>query len=162
MALRTEEAIWLVAVHRGAIEQTKDTTYFLVEFFHIVFTFLYKFLIGQSKVITIIGIGSPHGQTIGPRTELEVESIGDCLVGIMTSTPITDYHTIVTPILFQNLIQQNAIMTVVLVFIKVVGAHNTPCASLGNGCFEGRQINLVESTLTDDNINLMTVLFVVV
>ena len=113
-------------------------------------------------MITIVGIGAPHGQSVGPGSELKIEPIGDGLVGIVTATPIADDHTVEAPVLFQYLVEQDAIMTIVLVPIEVIGTHDGPCPTLCHRCLEGRQVDLVESTVAHDDIHLMAILLIVV
>ena len=53
-------------------------------------------------------------------------------------------------------------MAIVLVFIQIVGAHDAPGLSLGHSSLEGWQIDLVQGTVGDDNIHLMTIFLIVV
>ena len=162
MTLRTEESIRLMVIHRGTIEQTEHTTNLLVEFLRRVLPLLNKLLIRQSQIVVVVGIGGTHRQTIGPGSELEVESVGDSLVGIVASAPVADNHAIIAPVLFEDLVQENMIVAIVLVFIKIVGAHDTPSTCLSHSSLEGGQIDLVQGTVGDDDVHLMTILFIVV
>ena len=80
----------------------------------------------------------------------------------MTTTPVGDDHTIEAPILFQDLIEHDLIMAVVLVFIEIIRTHDRPRLSLLHSSLKGRQVDLVEGTVADDDIHLMTVFLVVV
>ena len=53
-------------------------------------------------------------------------------------------------------------MTIVLVFVEVIGAHDGPGTSLLYSSFEGGQVNLVQGTVADDDIYLMTVFLIIV
>ena len=147
MALRTEEAKGLLTVHRRTIEQSEHAAHLVVEFLRRVLTLLDQLLVGIGHKVEIIGIGLAHRQSVGPRTELQVESVLDGLFGVVTATPVGDDHTIVLPITLQDLVEHNIIVTIVLVLIEVVGAHDTPCATLSDGSLEGRQVDLMESTV---------------
>ena len=53
-------------------------------------------------------------------------------------------------------------MTIVLVLIEIVGAHDAPSATFLDGGLESRQVDLVEGTVADDDVHLMAVFLVVV
>ena len=53
-------------------------------------------------------------------------------------------------------------MTVMLVLIEVIGTHDAPGSSLLYGGTEGRQVDLVQGTVADDDVHLMTILLVIV
>ena len=162
MTLGTEETNGFVALHRGAIEQTQHTTHFLIEFLRGIFSLLDGLFVGRCQIISIVGVRLAHRQTVSPRTELQVESIAYSLIGIVATSPVADYHTIEAPVLLQNLVEHNIIVAVVLVFIEVVGTHDSPCTTLLHSSLEGRQVNLMQGAVADNNIYLMTVFFIVV
>ena len=162
MALRTEETKRLLTVHRRTIEQAEHAAHLVVEFLRRVLTLLDQLLVGIGHKVEIIGIGLAHRQSVGPGTELQVESVLDGLFGVVTAAPVGDDYTIVLPITLQDLVEHNVIVTVVLVLIEVVGAHDTPCATLSDGSLEGWQVDLMESTVRDDDVHLMAILLVVV
>ena len=53
-------------------------------------------------------------------------------------------------------------MAVVLVFVEVVGTHDSPCPTLLYGSAESRQVDFMERTVADDDIHLMAVFLVIV
>ena len=53
-------------------------------------------------------------------------------------------------------------MTVMLVLIEVIGTHDAPGSSLLYGGTEGWQVDLMQGTVADDDVHLMTIFLVVV
>ena len=53
-------------------------------------------------------------------------------------------------------------MTIVLVFVEVIGPHDSPGPTFLHSSTEGWQVDFVEGTVADDDIHLMTVLLIVV
>ena len=49
-----------------------------------------------------------------------------------------------------------------LVFIEIVGTHDAPSLTLLHGSLEGRQVDLMQGTVGDDDVHLMTIFLVVV
>ena len=162
MTLRAEEAKGLLALHRRTIEQAQDAAYLLVEFLRGVLAFLNQSLIGQCHEIIVVGIRGTHRQSVGPRAKLQIESVLDGLFCVVASSPVGNDDAVIFPVAFQNLVQQYIIVAIVLVLIKIVGTHDTPCTSLGDCSLESWQIDLVERTIADHDIHLMTILLVVV
>ena len=80
----------------------------------------------------------------------------------MASSPVGNDDTVVFPVALQNLVQQYIIVAIVLVLIKIVGAHDTPSTCFGYSGLEGGQIDLVKGTVGDDDVHLMAELLVVV
>ena len=117
MTLRAEETYGLVAFHRGAIEQAQHTTHFLIEFLRGVLALLNGLFVGRCQIVSIVGIGLTHRQTVGPGTEFEVKTIAHSLVGIVATSPVGDDHTIEAPILLQDLVEHDIVVAVVLVLI---------------------------------------------
>ena len=113
-------------------------------------------------MIGVIGIGLAHRQSIGPCAHLEVKTVADGLLSVVSTTPVADDHTVELPVALEDLVEHDIIMAIVLVFVEVVGAHDAPCASLLNGCLESRQIDLMQGTVAEDDIHLMAILLVVV
>ena len=90
------------------------------------------------------------------------EPVAHSLVGIMAASPVGDYHTIEAPVLLQDLVEHDIIVAVVLVLIEIVGAHDSPGTTLLHSGLESGQVDLVQGTIADDDIHLMTVFLVVV
>ena len=162
MALRAEEADGLVAFHRRTEEEPQHTAHLIVEFLGGVAAFEDGLLVGIGEVVVVVGIGLAHRQTVGPCAELEVETVLDGFIGIVTAAPVGDDDTVEAPVVLQNLVEHRGIMAVVLVLIEVVGAHDGPGSALLHSSLEGGQVYLVEGTVGDDDVHLMTVFLVVV
>lgn len=157
MAFRTEESAIGFGSHCGAEVQAKHATHLIVEFFLGVFPLKDETLVGIGQIIAVVGVSLTHSESVGPRAELHVQAVCDGFVGIVGTSPVTDYNTVKFPVLLENTVKQNLVMTVVLVFIQVVGAHDAPCVALLYGSLEGRQINFVQGTVGHFHIDLMTV-----
>ena len=80
----------------------------------------------------------------------------------MTTAPVADDDTIVLPVALQDLVEQNAIVTIVLIFVEIVGTHDAPSACLSDGSLESGQIDFVKGTVGDDHIHLMAIFLIVV
>ena len=126
MTLAAEEAKGLVALHGGTEEQAQYTAYLLIEFLGGVLTLFDEFLVGIGQIIVVVGIGSTHRQTVGPGTELKIESVLNRLIRIMTATPVGDDYSIEPPIVLQDLVEQDLVVTVMLILIKIIGTHDGP------------------------------------
>ena len=162
MTLAAKESERLVAFHGGAVEKAQHTAHLLVQLLSSIFSFPDKLLVRKRHIVVVVCVGCTHGETIGPRTELKVESVLDSLLSIVTSAPVAYYHTVKTPVLLQNLVEHGGVVAVVHTLIEVVGTHDGPCPTLLNGSLEGRQINLVQSAVAYYHVNLMAILLVVV
>ena len=105
MTLATEESEGLFTLHSGAKEQAQHAAHLLVEFLCGVFPSLDGLLVGLSHVVTVIGIGATHRQTVSPGAELQVETVLHGFIGIMATTPVGDDYAVETPVLFQDFIE---------------------------------------------------------
>ena len=162
MAFRAKESVRTLTIHCSAIEQTQHTSYLVVKFLRSIFSFLYESLVCIGKIIVVICIGCTHGKTVRPCSKLKVKSILHSLVGVVRSTPIAHHHSVKLPILLQYLVEQYGIVTVVLVLIQIVCTHDSPRLSFCYGSFEGREIDLMESTVADNDIHLMAIFLVII
>ena len=156
-----------MVVHGSAEVEAKHAAHLLVEGLQQVGTalscsFTDELLVGLSHVVGVVGIGTSHGQSVGPRAELHVESVEDGLLGIVAAAPVRYDHAVVLPVALQDAVQHHLIMTIVLVFIEIVGTHDAPCLALSDSSTEGRKIDFVQSAVANYDIDLMAVLFVVV
>ena len=142
--------------------QTEHTAHLLVEFPLGIAAVLDSLLIGERQVIVVVGIGGAHHQTVGPCSELHVESVLNSLVHVVRAAPVTDHHTIEAPVALQDIVQQYAVMTVVLIVVQVIGTHQRPRTTFLHGSLEGRQIDFVEGTVADLHVHLMAVGLIVV
>ena len=162
MTVGAEETERLLALHRRAVEQTEQAAHLLVEFRRRVLSLLDSLLVGLGEIVTVVGIGLAHRQSVGPGAELQVESVPDGLVGIVAATPVADHHPVEAPVLLQDLVEHDIIVAIVLVFIEIVCAHDAPCLALLYSCLERRQVDLVQGPVADDDVHLMTILLIVV
>ena len=80
----------------------------------------------------------------------------------MRTAPIGYHNAVEAPLAFQDVAEQTLVMAVVLIIIKVVGTHESPYMSFGNGSLECRKIYFVKSTVVNDDIDLIAVFFVIV
>ena len=162
MTLRAEETVRFVTVHGGAIEQSQHAAHLVVEFLGGVLALHNLLLVSLGQIVAVVGIGLTHGQSVGPSTELEVESVLHSLVGIMTAAPVADHYAVEAPILLQNLVEHGGVVAVVHTLIQVVGTHDGPCPTLLNGSLEGWQIDFVQGAIANHHVYLVAILLVVV
>ena len=162
VSLGAEEALRLVAVHGGTIEQAQHAAHLLVELAGGVLALLDERLVGLGHVVEVIGIGLAHGQPVGPGAELEVEPVDDGLLGVVAAAPVADDNAVELPLALEYLVERGGVMAVVLVLIEVVGAHDAPGSALLDGSLEGGQIDFVEGAVADHYIHLVAILLVVV
>ena len=162
VGLGAEESMRTMGVHGRAVESTEYAAHFVIEFLGGVLAFLDEFFVGFGQIVVVIGVGGTHGQTVCPRTKFQVEAVGDGLFGVVASTPVADNNTIESPVTFQNAIEGDFVVAVVLVVVEVIGTHDAPCTSFSDGSLEGGQIDFMECAVTDDNVDLMTVFLIVV
>ena len=162
VAVGAEEAIGLVSFHGRAIVQTKQTTHLVVEFLRGVLALTDALLIRIGEIIAVVSVGLAHRQTVSPGAELEVKSILHSLVSVVAASPVRDHHAVETPVLFQDLVEHDIIVAVVLAFVEIVGTHDAPGVALLHSSLEGRQVDLMQGTVGDNDVHLMTVFLVVV
>ena len=80
----------------------------------------------------------------------------------MGSAPVTDHHSIETPLSFKDVVQSVLVLAAPLVLVKIVGTHYRPSLPLGDGCLEGRKIDLIESPVINCHIGGEAVIFLIV
>ena len=151
-----------MAAHGGAIEEAEHTAHLLVEFARAHLSLGDELLVGTSQIVGIVGIGGTHGEAIGPGAKLHVEAVGDGLLGVVATAPVADDHAVEAPVVLQDGVEHRGVMAVVLVVVEVIGSHDGPRPTLLHGGTEGRKINLVQGTVADDDVHLVTILLVVV
>ena len=162
-----EEALCAMLVHRGAEVEAQHATHLLVERLQQVGLALAgglvdELLVGLGHVVGVVGIGAAHGEPVGPRAELHVESVEDGFLGVVAATPVAHHDAIELPVALQNLVEHHAIMTIVLVVVEVVGTHDAPGLALGDGGTEGGQIDFMKCAVAHHDVHLMAILLVVV
>ena len=138
----TEEALCAMLAHRGAEVEAQHAAHLLVERLQQVGLALAgglvdELLVGLGHIVGVVGIGAAHGETVGPRAELHVESVEDGFLGVVAATPVAHHDAVELPVALQNLVEHHAIMTIVLVVVEVVGTHDAPGLALGDGGTEG-------------------------
>ena len=162
VCLAAQEATGAVAGHRGAEVEAQHAAHLLVEFAGGEFAFLDEFLVGQGQVVSIVGVACTPCQAVGPTAELHVQAVLDGLLGVVGSSPVADDHTVILPVAFQYLVECVLVVAAVLVLVQIVGTHDAPGVALLNGGLECGQVDLAQGAVTDDDIDLMTVLLIVV
>ena len=151
-----------MTVHRRAIEKAQHPTHLVIQLLGGKHPFTYQFLVVGGQVVVVVGIRGTERQAVGPCAKLHIQAIHHRLTGIMTTTPVGNHHTIILPILFQDLIQQDIIMTVVLILVEVVRPHQAPGTTLADSSLEGRQVDLMQCPVGNDHVYLMPVFLIVV
>ena len=142
--------------------QAEHSAHLLVEFPLGIAAVLDGLLIGERQVIIVVGIGGAHHQTVGPCSKLHVESVLNSLVHVVRAAPVAYHHAVEAPVALQDIVQQYAVVAVMLIVVQVIGTHQRPRATFLHGSLEGRQIDFVEGTVADLYIHLMTVGLIVV
>ena len=156
---RTERTI---TVHCRTENKTKYPANLVIQFGSTYLTRFDTLKIRICKIIIVVSIAGTTGKSVRPTAELQIKSVGDCLIGIMSSTPVAHHDTVESPFAFQDIVQQIFIVTAMLVLVQIIRSHDAPGMSFLNSRLKGRKINLVKRTVVDYNIRCMTIYFVVV
>ena len=151
-----------IAVHRCAENQTKHTASLVVEFLSAHFARMKEFKIWVGKEIAVVGILLAQFQPVCPAAVFQVETVGYGLVGVVGTAPVAHHHSVESPFVLQDIVEDILVVAQVLVAIQVVGTHNGPSLCLGNCGLECRQVNLIESTVVDNHVGGVAVHLVVV
>ena len=150
-------------IELGAEDESQHTASLVVDNLHRHLTLASLLKISRSEVIVIIAEASSlGGETIGVAAHLKVETELDSLVGVVTSAPVGDDCTIEAPLALEYLVQETLVVRYVLILILVVAAHETPCVALLDCCLERTEIELIESTVGNLDIDMTTELLLVV
>src|SRR3712207_8415519 len=120
MSLGAKEAHGTLAIHRGAVEESQDTTYLVVEFFLGIFAAADGLLVGVGHVVAVVSIGLAHFKAIGPCAKLHIEPVLYGFIGIVPATPVAHNHAIELPIALAYAVAKYLVVAVVLVVIEVV------------------------------------------
>ena len=148
----SELARLMLRIHIRAEDQAQHATRLVVEFRRADLAAADPLQIWGSQEIVVVGISLAHRQAVRPGAELHVQAVGDGLVGVVHSTPVTDHHAVEAPLALEDIIQQILVMAVPLALVKVIGAHDRPGAALLHGRPEGGQIDFVEGTVVDSHV----------
>ena len=87
----------LVAVHRRAEIQAQHAANLVVERGHVGTSVGQTLKIWSGKIIITVGIGFAIFQAVGPRSEFQVKTIGDGLVGVEAASPVRNDSTVKIP-----------------------------------------------------------------
>ena len=102
MRFRAEEAVRTLSVHSRAEEQSQHTAHLVVKFPCGVLAALDIFKIWCGKIIVLVSVACACRQTIGPGSELHVQSVLYSLVSVVTSAPVAYHHAVKCPVALQN------------------------------------------------------------
>lgn len=120
-------------VHRRAENQPQHPARLVVERRRRSLALAEHIEVGGGEVIVVVGVAGTPAQTVGPRTELHVETVLGGLLRVVRAAPVGDDHAVEGPVAFQNVVQQVAVVAAMLSLVFIVGAHDGPCAALLNG-----------------------------
>ena len=162
MCLVAHKSHTLVAVHGSAEMETQHAAHLLIEFTSGVCAIKDSLLIHIGKEIGTVGIGFAHGQAVGPSAEFKVETVFNSLVGVVCATPVAHHYPIISPLAFENIVEEDFVVAVVLILIEIVSAHQSPSSALFNGGFKCREVDFAQSAVAHDNIHLVAVFLIVV
>ena len=162
VSFRAKEAVGTLTVHRRAEVQSEHAAHLLVKFLGGIAAFLNGLLVGIGQIVVVVGVCGTHGQTVGPRTKLHVETVADSLIHVVTAAPVRNHHTVEAPLLLQYLVEQRLVVTVVLILIKVIGTHDGPCPTLTDCSLEGWQIDFTQGAVRNNDVHLMPIFLIVV
>ena len=158
-AHRTER---LVCVHRSAECQSEHPADLLVKALLAELSGKDSLLVGLCKIICIIYAFTCRHLLADPCSELHVKSSEHSLLGVMAACPVGHHHTVKPPLPFQDVVDQIAVMAAVRASEKVVARHHAPCATFLYSHFEGRKIDLPQSTLAHLDVSLVAMPLLVV
>ena len=151
-----------MAVHGGAEVEAQHAAHLLVELLRRIASAEDAALVGKGQVVAVVGVGGALAQAVGPRAHLQVQPVADGLIGVVTAAPVADDHAVELPVVLQDLVKKDVVMTIVLVLIEVVGAHEAPGLALLNGGAEGGQVDLVKGAEAHLHVHLVAIFLVVV
>ena len=80
----------------------------------------------------------------------------------MSTTPVANNYSIECPITLQNVIQQDFVVTIVLIVVQIVSTHYGPSLSFLDSSLESRQIDFMKGTVADLHVHLMAISLIVV
>ena len=116
--VRTDETAVSVSLCKiGAELQAEYAAHLVVEFLSAELAGLDPFKIGFCKMITVVNIRGAGGQAVGPSAVLEVEAVGDSLVGIVGASPVADHHSVEAPLALQDIHEHGLVVAEVLILI---------------------------------------------
>ena len=159
VAHRTER---LVSVHRCPEDDTQHSAYPVVQTFFTELTGKDTLLIRTCKIIYVIYTFSCRHLLSYLGTELDIKTSEHSLPGVMCSSPVRHHKSVKSPLAFQDIVDQIAVVAAVSASEKVIAGHDAPCASFLHSHFKGRKIDLAESSLADLDVGLVAVTFLIV
>ena len=154
---RIERPERFAGVHRRAENQPQHPARLVVERRRRSLALAEHIEVGGGEVIVVVGVAGTPAQAVGPRTELHVETVLGGLLRVVRAAPVGDDHAVKGPVAFQNVVQQVAVVAAMLSLVFIVGAHDGPCAALLNGGFKRREVDLVQRTVVDLDVDAVAV-----
>ena len=106
----THRAPRTVAVHSRAESESKHATHLVVKFIFREFPRFDAVEIRIGKPIVVVGVGDTVGQTVGPASELHVETTLHGCLRIMNGTPVGYDGTIPAPFPFENVVHEDGVI----------------------------------------------------
>ncbi|CCZ47875.1 predicted protein [Bacteroides sp. CAG:661] len=159
---RTHRAPGSAGIHHSSEGQTQHTSHLVVEFIHACPSVFQTLQIGLGQVIIVVRIACTRGKPVGPRTELQVEPVGNGLLRVVRAAPVRNDHTVEAPLSFQDVLQEIFVVAAVLALVQVVRAHDGPCLALLHSGLEGRQIDFIQGTVVHHDIQCRAIDFLIV
>ena len=126
MRIGTERTETFVRVHRCTENQPQHVAHLVVEFLGTDLAALDFLQVGQGKVIHVVGVRAPFGQSVSPRAELQIQTVADSFIGIAHATPIGDNRSVESPLAAKYIHEQTVVVAGVLSPNTVVRAHYAP------------------------------------
>ena len=149
-------------VHRGAVVEAQHVAYFLVEFLSGVLAGEDALLVGTCQVVELVSIVHALGQSVGVGAKFHVEAVLNHVVGGSADTPVGNGNAVELPVPLQDILNQHLVGAAGLVVVPVVSTHHCPDLALLDSSLEGRQVNLVESTVAHDDIAALAEGFLII
>ena len=159
---RIERPERFAGVHRRAENQPQHPARLVVERRHRSLALAEHIEVGGGEVVVVVGVAGSPAQAVGPRTELHVETVLGGLLRVVRAAPVGDDHAVEGPVAFQNVVQQIPVVTAMLSLIFIIGAHDGPCTALLDSCLEGREVDFVQRTVVDRDIDAVAVRLLII
>ena len=163
MCLCMHATQWTSRIELCAEDETQHTASLVVDNLHWHLTLASLLKISCAEVIVVITEAISLGsESVGVATHLKVKTELDSLVGVVACTPVGDDCAIEAPLALEDLVQETLIVRYVLILILVVAAHEAPCVTLLDCSLERTEIEFIESSVGNLDIDMTTELLLVV
>ena len=80
----------------------------------------------------------------------------------MGSAPVRDHDSVKAPLTLEDVVEHVLVVAEMLALVEVVRAHDRPCATFLDSSLECRKINLIEGSVIQHGIVLMTLCLLIV